>query len=220
MFTTAAEIRAQAAQKRVQAAARQGAIRQIGRFLTSLPKAVWGALAYFLFSLIGVLSSRAYYSEFDINILDFFETSDFLLSAFQDLQTLIIGVGATLSVIVVVAWLAYNSIVSDAYRPSASDNSARDLLRWEAAALVVIFSISILVILYMLYDYTQPYIWSSVSFDWSWLVKPLCLIAGGIFACSFIMFIPKRSTGIEWESKLIIFFIVFTSIFLLSLSPL
>ena len=80
---TAARERVATARERIKVTAIKGAGWKILEFFAQ-NTAAWGALFYILFSSIGVTYSWAFYSEFDgVHIFEFFDTSDFLLSAFQ-----------------------------------------------------------------------------------------------------------------------------------------
>lgn len=122
----AARRRARAARRRVRSAARNGAVWKILRFFENRTPAAWGALWYLLLSIIGVIYSWAFYSKFKgIHIFDFFDTSDFLLSAFQNVQMLVIGISATLIGIGILIYRAYDSIVYGAYKSEPKKREGR-----------------------------------------------------------------------------------------------
>ena len=134
---SAAQQRASAARRRVRFVAKNGAVRKILNFFENRTPAAWGALWYLLLSLIGVTYSWAFYSQYEgIHIFDFFGTSDFLLSAFQNVEMLVIGISATLIGIGVVTYRVYDSIVYGAYKSDAKEKEA--LIRLEASILLPI----------------------------------------------------------------------------------
>lgn len=121
--------RASKAKGRVRSAARNGAVWKIFRFFENRTPAAWGALWYLLLSAIGVTYSWAFYSRFEgIHIFDFFGTSDFLLSAFQNVEMLVIGIIATLIGIGVLIYRAYDSIVYSAHKSNPKKRKVRILL--------------------------------------------------------------------------------------------
>lgn len=132
---TAAQQRASAARRRVRFAAGNGALWKILRFFENRTPAAWGALWYLLLSIIGVTYSSAFYSRFDdLHIFDFFGTSDFLLSAFQNVKILIIGIIATLIGIGILIYRAYDLIVYGAYKSDAKRKEAR--ANWKTGILL------------------------------------------------------------------------------------
>ena len=145
----AARRRARAARRRVRSAARNGAVWKILRFFENRTPAAWGALWYLLLSIIGVTYSWAFYSRFEgIHIFDFFGTSDFLLSAFQNVEMLVSGIIATLIGIGVLIYRAYDSIVYGAYKSNPEEKRAQ--IRQEA---VISLSIALTLIVVPLYHY-------------------------------------------------------------------
>ena len=81
------------------------------------------------------------YQQFDINIFDFFDTSDFLLSGFQNLGAVIIGIGLTLFAIFIVACLIYNSSLYAA--ASKNEQEQKDLVRREAICLLFLMLVTL-----------------------------------------------------------------------------
>lgn len=141
--------RASKAKGRVRSAARNGAVWKILRFFENRTPAAWGALWYLLLSAIGVTYSWAFYSRFEgIHIFDFFGTSDFLLSAFQNVKMLVIGISATLIGIGILIYRAYDSIVYGAYKSDPKEKKAR--IHREA---VISLSIALTLIVIPLYHY-------------------------------------------------------------------
>lgn len=146
---TAAQQWASDAKRRVRSAARNGAVWKILRFFENRTPAAWGALWYLLLSIIGVTYSWAFYSRFEgIHIFDFFGTSDFLLSAFQNVEMLVSGIIATLIGIGVLIYRAYDSIVYGAYKSNPKEKRAQ--IRQEA---VISLSIALTLIVVPLYHY-------------------------------------------------------------------
>ena len=140
----AAEIRAEAAKKQGRDAAKRKAIGIIWRFFFVLvPPPLWGALLYFTLSCIGAIYSRNLYQKFRIDIFDFFDTSDFLLSAFQNLEATLIGIGLTLFAIFIIACLVYNSSLYDADSKNGNEKEQKDLVRWEAICLLFLVLVTI-----------------------------------------------------------------------------
>lgn len=147
---TAAQQRASAARRRVRFVARNGAVWKILQFFEKRTPAAWGALWYLLLSIIGVTYSWAFYSQYeDIHIFDFFGTSDFLLSAFQNVPMLASGIIATLISIGILIYRAYDSIVYSAYKSDVEEKKAR--IRQEA--LILLSVILVLIIIGLLYYY-------------------------------------------------------------------
>ena len=140
----AAQQRAIAARRRVRFVARNGAVRKILQFFENRTPAAWGALWYLLLSIIGVTYSWAFYSQYkDIHIFDFFGTSDFLLSAFQNVPMLASGIIATLISIGILIYRAYDSIVYSAYKSDVEEKKAR--IRLEAFILLFIILVPIII---------------------------------------------------------------------------
>lgn len=155
----AAQKRAEAAQKRAEVAAQKQAIWQIWGFFAEHTPAAWGAFWYFLISSSGAIYSLVLYQQFEINIFNFFDTSDFLLSAFRTPTTLIIGIIATLLVIFILGYLAYNSIIYRSIdrteQQSLVHREARILLRISILLGLLAISVSITAILnFSKYDWT------------------------------------------------------------------
>lgn len=151
---TKAQQRASAARRRVRFAAANGAVWEILKFFENRTPAAWGALWYLLLSIIGVTYSWAFYSQFEgIHIFDFFGTSDFLLSAFQNVEMLVIGIIATLIGIGILIYRAYDSIVYSAYKFDAEKRKVRILLET-----VTLMSIALVIIIDPLFYY-YPSIW-------------------------------------------------------------
>lgn len=147
---TAAQQRASAARRRVRFVARNGAVWKILQFFEKRTPAAWGALWYLLLSIIGVTYSWAFYSQYEgIHIFDFFGTSDFLLSAFQNVPMLASGIIATLISIGILIYRAYDSIVYSAYKSDVEEKKAR--IRQEA--LILLSVILVLIIIGLLYYY-------------------------------------------------------------------
>lgn len=146
---TAAQQWASDAKRRVRSAARNGAVWKILRFFENRTPAAWGALWYLLLSIIGVTYSWAFYSRFEgVHIFDFFGTSDFLLSAFQNVEMLVIGISATLIGIGILIYRAYDSIVYSAYKSDPKEKKAQ--IRREA---IISLSIALTLIVVPLYHY-------------------------------------------------------------------
>ena len=140
----AARDRATAARDRVQVTAIKGAGWKILEFFAQNTTA-WGALFYVLLSSIGVTYSWAFYSRFEsIHIFDFFDTSDFLLGAFQNVDMLMIGIIAALISIGIPFHRARNSIVYAARNFNADIQQSQ--IRWEAVILLVIALVSVVLI--------------------------------------------------------------------------
>ena len=131
-----------------------------------------GTLWYFLVSVIGVNYSWGFYQPFDIYVFDFFNTPDFLLSAFQNIAMLITGILLTLVGIGIFVSLTYSSI-----RDSASDFTGQPRVRREALILVSITLVSIvLVSVFVLF-----FAW------WNWTATSSNLVLCGIIFVIFIL---------------------------------
>lgn len=115
----AAVRRARSAQKRAQSAAIWQAswqtIRQTITLFTRYTRMFWGGSGYFLLSIIGIFYSWAYYSQFHIRIFEFFDTSDFLLSAFRS-PKMLLAVLVTLGVLLPLVSLAASNYKSSIER--------------------------------------------------------------------------------------------------------
>ena len=136
---------------------------------------------YFLVSVIGVNYSWGFYQPLDINVFDFFSTPDFLLSAFQNIATLITGIFLTLVGIGIFVFLVYNSI-----RDSASDFSGEPRVRREAIILLSITLVSIfLVSIFSLFSLFSCWNWfvspSNPISCWNWFVSPSNPTLYGVF---------------------------------------
>ena len=179
----AAQKRAEAAQKRAEVAAQKQAIWQIWGFFAEHTPAAWGAFWYFLISSSGAIYSWALYQQFEINIFNFFSTSDFLLSAFRTPTTLIIGVIATLLVIFIPGYLAYNSII---YR-SIGRTEQQSLVRRETKGLLFV-SIFILILLVLTNSVFIAYILDFGKGVWA----ALLLLGLGILGTILISCLASR----------------------------
>ena len=141
----AAEIRAKAAENQGRDAAKRKAIWMIvGYFFMLLDHPLLsGASLYFTLSCIGSIYSWKLYRQFDIHIFDFFDTSDFLLSAFQNPEAVIIGIGLTLFAIFIVACLVYNSSLYAADGKNGNEREQKDLVHREAICLLFLVLVTI-----------------------------------------------------------------------------
>ncbi len=191
------------------------------RFFAYPTIAAWTALFYVVISSIGVTYSWAFYIQFDdISIFKFFNTPDFLLSAFRDIKTLIIGVSAALVAIGILVYRVYNSGVYNAYKFDRDRyrSEQRSRIRWEAALLPFITLLFIFLI-------------SLFFFPWNWSEHPLSMVL--LHLMSILILIPlissrlfrdllgeERETQIRWEAALLPFitllFIFLIGIFLFS----
>ncbi len=149
------------------------------RFLAYPTIAAWSALFYIVISSIGITYSGAFYFRFDdIHIFDFFTTPDFLLSAFRDIKTLIIGVSATLFGIGILIYRVYNSDIYSAYKFNRDiyRREQESRIKWEAALLL---SITLLFIFL-----TFCLWWASSYFQW----PPVSSIIKGPHITSLLIF--------------------------------
>ena len=149
----AAQRRAAAAGERARAAAVRGARGKIFEFFVQHTTA-WGSLWYFLVSVIGVNYSWGFYQQLDIHVFDFFSTPDFLLSAFQNIAMLIIGVLLTLVGLGLFFSLAYNSSIDSAHNFSGVPRVRREALILVAITLVSIVLLSIFVLLFSWWNWS------------------------------------------------------------------
>ena len=143
--SASAKARAAAAESRLLKSTRKRVQWTILRFFAQPTITAWGAVFYILISSIGVTYSWALYAQFDeIYIFDFFDTSDFLLSAFQSMKMLIIGVSATLIALFILVYRVYNSGMYHAYTSSSYKQQSK--IRREAALLLLITLVAVSVI--------------------------------------------------------------------------
>ncbi len=159
--------RAGAARERVLFAAQKGVRWKIVRFFAQPTIAAWAASWYILLSLIGVTYSWAFYSHFDsLHIFDFFDTPDFLLSAFQDMKMLVIGVVATLISIGITAYRFYNSSIYSAYQFGGDKRrkEQESRIKQEVASLLFVSGLFTLLIFYYLWVTSSYFLW---EWDWS-----------------------------------------------------
>ena len=193
----AARIRADAAEDQVRVAARERARQRVLEFFGRLPPPIWGTLFYFALSFTGAIYSWALYQQFDIQIFYFFSTPDFLLSAFQKLGLLSIGVGTTLFVIFMSAYLAYNSSIYRAFRRNKEEQ--RTLVYQEASIfLVVLLAVPAGILLLFLWP------WQDGGFNKSVLPLTMLLLLGiGVLANHFVKFISPSGSenGPEQQSR-------------------
>jgi len=184
----AAQKRAEAAQKHAEVIAKKQATWQIWGFFAEHTPAAWGAFWYFLISSSGATYSLALYQQFEINIFNFFSTSDFLLSAFRTPTTLIIGVIATLLVIFILGYLAYNSII---YR-SIGRTEQQSLVRWETKGLLFV-AILILTLLVLTNSVFIAHILNAYILDFGKGIRAaLLLLSLGIIGIILISCLTPR----------------------------
>lgn len=186
----AAQRRAREAEERVIKAAQRGVKWKILRFFAQPTTAAWTALFYVLISSIGVIYSWAFYIRFDdIHIFQFFTTPDFLLGAFRDIKTLVIGVITILVGISILVYRVYNSSIYSAYIFDRDKyrRAQRARIKWEAA---VLLSITLLFIfLTTCLWLTSPYFQRPPIFSLSPVVEGphiTILIIFTFLACCFI----------------------------------
>ena len=196
------------------------------RFFENRTPAAWGALWYLLLSIIGVTYSWAFYSRFEgIHIFDFFGTSDFLLSAFQNVEMLVSGIIATLIGIGVLIYRAYDSIVYGAYKSNPKEKRAQ--IRQEA---VISLSIALTLIVVPLYHYfcyfSVPL--SRISTDilayllplpfllpFSSLLPPLLFLTYRFFGRIHKPGEDKQRTQTNWETGILLFLLLAEATFIL-----
>ena len=158
----AAQRRAIEAEARVINATKEGIKWKILRFFAQPTIAAWTALFYVLISFVGVIYSWAFYLRFnDIHIFDFFNTPDFLLSAFQDIGTLLVGVGATLVGIGILVYRIYNSSIYSAYKSDGNRYRSEQRSRIKREA-ILLLSIALLLI-FLISIFFFPWDWSEPS---------------------------------------------------------
>ena len=216
-----AQGRAREAKKRLRFAAQRGALWKILGFFKDRSPAAWGALWYFLISLIGVTYSWAFYFQFNnIHIFDFLDTSDFLLSAFQDVRMLVIGIIATLAGIGILTYRVYDSILYSAYDPYEEERKAR--VRREAVILLSITLVSIISILFfLLRGGLQVFVNTTLS---------LIIISISISILAYLILIycfskhaynpisgDKQRDRVNWEVGLLLFMILVGANFIIPL---
>ena len=158
--TVAAQRRAREAEERVIKATQKGIKWKILRFFAQPTTAAWTALFYILISSIGVIYSWAFYIRFDdIPIFKFFTTPDFLLSAFRDIKTLVIGVITLLVSLSILVYRVYNSSIYSAYKSDRDKYriAQRARIKREAALLLSI-SLLLIFLTFSLW-WTSSYFW-------------------------------------------------------------
>ena len=202
---SAAEGRANAARRRVRFVAIDGAVWKILRFFENRTPAAWGALWYLLLSIIGVTYSWAFYSRFEgIHIFDFFGTSDFLLSAFQNVEMLVIGISATLIGIGILIYRAYDSIVYSAYKFDPQKKEARILL--EA---IILLSITLGLIIGLLYYYSSAVRLPQISTDiLAFLLPPFLFLTYPFFRRICRPGEDKQRAQTNWETGILLFLLL------------
>ncbi len=113
---TAARARATVARGRARFTAIKGAGWKILEFLALYTLVTLGTSSYLLVSIIGLTYSWGFYSQFNaINIFDFFDTPDFLLSAFLNLKALFSGIIVIFIPLSIFAVRYYKAIIQRAY---------------------------------------------------------------------------------------------------------
>ena len=136
--------RAREAEKRLLYVAQKGARWKIREFFGQYKTPAWTAWGYLLLSLIGLVYSWSFYRPFEIPVFNFFDTSDFLLSAFHNMGMLVTGVFTILIGIWILFRLAYSSSIYLAYSSSiylAADLSRKKQqaqVRWSVVVLLAI----------------------------------------------------------------------------------
>ena len=148
--------RAREAEKRLLYVAQKGAGWKILEFFVQ-NTAAWGSLWYFLVSFIGVTYSWGFYKQLDIDIFSFFDTPDFLLSAFQNTAVLIAGVLVTFISIGILVYSAYNSSLYSAYDFQRAVQRYRVRVRREALLLGLLTLASIAVSFFSLWQLPQVF---------------------------------------------------------------
>ena len=151
-YSKSAQSRAAAARRRTAAA--RGRLRVVAQRKSGWKileffvqnSAAWGALWYFLVSTIGVTYSWGFYQRLDIPIFDFFETPDFLLSAFQNMTMLIIGILVTFIGLGIFVYGTYNSSIYSAYDLSGITPESRVRVRRESVISLSITLVSIVLL--------------------------------------------------------------------------
>ena len=63
-----------------------------------------GVLLYAVLALVGMVYSAALYARFDVPVLDFYETPDFLLGVAAGPTVLVVGIAAVLVVLALLVW--------------------------------------------------------------------------------------------------------------------
>ena len=159
----AARRRAQAAQKRAEAATRRAeaaahrqafrqTVRQIAGLFSRRRLMFWGALRYLLLSVIGIFSTWTYYLQFHVPIFEYFDASDFLLSAFRTSNMFIAVLITTLAIsLSLVPWATLNYKSNYQFSIQSAHNFITEteqepLYRW-GRALLASFVIGISIIL-------------------------------------------------------------------------
>ena len=200
----AAQHRVDAAESRVLDLTKKDIQRQIWRFLRRPTTAAWTALFYILISSIGVTYSGAFYLRFEgVHILDFFGTSDFLLSAFQSVKMLVVGVSGAVICIIILLHHIYNFSIYSVYKGERKGQEREERIKLEAAFLLSIIGLFILLVI-LLWWYS-PHLW------WSWSEHPNLLfysISLGIFGllcCSVFMLFrslirSEQGAQIKWQA--------------------
>ena len=144
----AARDRAAAARDQVQVTAIRGAGWEILELFAQYTLATLGTSSYLLVSIIGVMYSWGFYSQFEsFHIFDFFDTPDFLLGAFQNLTVLFIGTIVTLVSLLALAFIYYKSNIQHAYLSGGTEQKSLTPLK------VILFIIPVLVL------FILPFLW-------------------------------------------------------------
>lgn len=143
----AAQRRSVDAGERFRSAAIRGARWKLFEFFVR-HTAAWGTLGYFLFSVIGVNYSWGFYGQLDIDVFDFFNTPDFLLSAFQNITTLITGVLLTLVGVGIFFSLAYYSSIDSTHDFRRTPRVRREAIILAAVTLVAIILLAVFVLFF------------------------------------------------------------------------
>ena len=173
----AAQRRSTDAGERSRSAAIRGARWKIFEFFVR-NTAAWGILWYFLISVIGVNYSWGFYRQLDIHVFDFFNTPDFLLSAFQNITTLITGVLLTLLGVGIFFSLAYHSSIDSARDFRRDPRVRREAIILAAVTLVAIILLAVFVLFF---------------FWWTWLETFSALVFGIIALIVTLVFLAYRS---------------------------
>ena len=113
------------AKRRIKSAAIRGAVWRIFELVAQYTFAGIGIVLYVLICLIGLAYSVGYYDRFedDIHILSYFDTADFLLSAFGNLGSLVAGVALPVLTVIVLVVGYYQASTSHARRGVYRDRS-------------------------------------------------------------------------------------------------
>ena len=145
------------AKRKVALAAKRKASWKVIELFLERTFATLGTSSYIWISAVGLTYSIAFYFRFEgIQIIDFFETSDFLLSAFGNVIVPIIAAIVTFVSLVTLRISYYEISRDQAYSPEISiESSAKP---WKNASTVLVFPV--------LVTFLFPFLWGMVDSHW------------------------------------------------------